>query len=470
MRDVERDIVRSYTLGEGHSVFREHVVVGSDPSCDVIIDHPDVPARAAEFYPGGHHFYHRVLPDGEATRAPHAVRMGPFEVFVGWGYQIDLLAGDEPALPIRFGARGLGGAYLAGAQDPRVVEVRRLAAALSVSHAIDEAWCEERVRIFSAAITWATTPRRSLEACRILYATPEAASTRYARAWSIVDSAPFDRDAFAYAHRLDLWVNELLKARGDEYAMAAVLVGAIDVRAWPEPLRRVVHEIAALHVMTLADDVSPARPLAVLLERGVVPIVLPDGVMMLCTPAAPDDDREGELASAFSDPAVFADFLEQRGETRQAQRVHGGAVPNADLEAQRNVERFDRVPLVIGKRNERATWLAPAGLASEPPTATLELAGTIHALGVANAFTVDGTTLRVGPAASPDEAMIERRADGSLWLRGTGQVLDVSLNGRRVYRDVAMPLFDGDVLAIEANFYQHGRHHQVDATAILHDP
>jgi hypothetical protein len=105
VRDTERNVAHSYVLGELATVFAKDVIVGSDPSCDVIFDDPSVPAFAAEFSGKGHHMYARSLPDGEPDRSGRAVPVGPFAVGIAFTSTPHDHAASTPNLRLRFGPR-----------------------------------------------------------------------------------------------------------------------------------------------------------------------------------------------------------------------------------------------------------------------------------------------------------------------------------------------------------------------------
>jgi hypothetical protein len=135
------------------------------------------------------------------------------------------------------------------------------------------------------------------------------------------------------------------------------------------------------------------------------------------------------------------------------------------------VERFTRAPSVLREAEVGYRRRAPCpstGVASEPSTAVLEVAGSFHRLGVASTlqFEVDRIVFR---AAAADDAMFVRHADGALWLHGDRHLLLAYLNGRMVGTTESMPLYDGDVLRIDAHTFRGGAHRDAELTAIVHD-
>jgi len=104
-------------------------------------------------------------------------------------------------------------------------------------------------------------------------------------------------------------------------------------------LAAAMYSLLAAHLATLDAAVSPARPLAALVARGVFPLALPDGMLLYlaaCDEAVLHSSVPGEavflhaLAAAPDDRAtrlVYADYLEQYGHTSRADAVRDAPLP-----------------------------------------------------------------------------------------------------------------------------------------------
>ncbi|HEY0987292.1 MAG TPA: hypothetical protein VGD80_09585, partial [Kofleriaceae bacterium] len=289
------DAVQRYVLGEVQKVFANDVFVGSSQINDVIIDDDRVPDFAAKFTGRGHQL----------------LRAGPFELRIGY----TSTPHDQPAntarLPIRFSPRCRREAEPVDElpMDPRATELARLAALADQSRHVRtldadaERWCEDRVREYFAALSWVTEPLPPLALQRIEYASPSAGAVAlWTRAWQAVEARPFDPAAWAHIHRFDRWRGQFRETRSDDYHHAANFASPLhrlltdNTRernriAWP------MYTLLCTHVATLEDDVSPARPLAELIIRGVFPFALPGNAVLLILDSCDD------AALHSSDPA-----------------------------------------------------------------------------------------------------------------------------------------------------------------------
>ena len=475
VRDTERQVVHSYVLGELAAVFAKDVIVGSDPSCDVIFDDPRVPAFAAEFSGKGHHMYARSLPDGEHDRSGRPVPVGPFEVGIGYTSTPHDHAASTTHLPIRFGPR----CRLATVPvselpvDPRAAEVARIAAELTdrtrhvvTLDAATERWCEEEVRAYFAALSWVTTPLPPLALRRIEYASSRAgAIERWTRAWQAVEARPFDHAAWAQIHRFDRWRGQLREARRDAYNDAEsfssrlnrLLTDGTAERnriAWP------MYTILCTHVATRDDDASPARLLAELVTRRVFPFALPDNAVLLMLDACEDavlhssdtDDNRllHVLARSPDDLAtrmVYADYLEQRGEAARADAVRDRELGPPRMPQPGNMF-LEATPVLIYRQQDDQPI---RDVATPPPRVHLELRDRVYPLAAATAITYDDHKLAIGPLADPDRGVHLVPAHGAVWLSSHDLQVRASLNECPFDRwRAARPLFDGDVLDLRA--------------------
>lgn len=482
----ERDVVQRYVLGEYATVFAKDVVVGSSPLCDVIIDDARVLPFAAHFSHKGHHMYARSLPDGRADRSGQPVPVGPIAVGIGYtSTPHDHLAGPTE-LPIRFGPRcNLGPVPIDELpMDPRATEVARLATPLvdrsrhvCTLDAETERWCEDKVREYFAALSWVTAPLPPLTLQRIEYASASAgAIALWSRTWRAVEARPFDHAAWAHIHRFDRWRGQLKETRRDDYRDAdefgmplhRLLTDNTRERnriAWP------MYTLLCTHVATLEDDVSPARPLAELITRGVFPFALPGNAFLLildtCADAVlhssdPADNRFLHLLARNPEDVatrtVYADYLEHRGESARADAIRGGELgpPRA---AQPASIFLEGTPILI-YRDEDDEPTCDA--ATDPPHAHLELGDSVYPLGVATAITDGDDTLAIGPLVDPGRGVQLLHADGAIWISVHEARPDVSINDCSFdsWR-AARPLFDGDVLDVR------GRHAALTAVVRL---
>ncbi len=440
VRDTERNVARSYVLGELATVFAKDVIVGSDPSCDVIFDDPSVPAFAAEFSGKGHHMYARSLPDGEPDRSGRAVPVGPFAVGIAFTSTPHDHAASTPNLRLRFGPR----CRLATVPvseipvDPRAIEVARLAAALAdpTHHvreldAATERWCEEEVRAYFAALSWVTTPLPPLALRRIEYASSRAgAIDRWTRAWQVVEARSFDHAVWAQIHRFDRWRGQFREVRRDAYNDAdsfatrlnRLLTDGTAERnriAWP------MYTILCTHVATRDDDASPVHPLAGLVTRRVFPFALPDNAVLLVLDACEEavlhssDIRDNQflhvLARSPEDLAtrmVYADYLEQRGETARADAVRDRELGPPRMSQPASM--FLEAASVLIYRDEDDTPIRD--VAAQPLRAHLEIRDRVYPLGAATAITYDDHKLAIGPRKDPDRGVHLVQADGAIWL------------------------------------------------------
>jgi uncharacterized protein (TIGR02996 family) len=473
VHETERDLIHRYVIGELQEVFANDVIVGSDPSCDVIIDDPRVRPFAAEFTGRGHHMYARQLPDGRPERGGQAVPVGPFEVSIGYTSTPHDYPANAADLPIRFGPRCHLGTVPVDElpMDPRATEVARLAAPLAdqtchvrTLDADAERWCEDKVREYFAALSWVTAPLTPLVLQRIEYASPSAGAVAlWTRAWQAVQARPFDPAAWAHIQRFDRWRGQFSKTRSEDYHDAEHFISPLhrlltdNTRernriAWP------MYTLLCTHVATFEDDVSPARPLADLITRGVFPFALPGNAVLLILDSCADavlhsSDPAGNrflhvLARSPDDLAtrtVYADYLEHRGDSARADAIRVGAL--GPPRAAQPVRIFPEGASLLIYRDEDHPPIRD--VAAEPPHAYLELGDRLYPLGVATAITYDNDKLAIGPLVDPARGVQLIHADGAIWISVHEARPDVSINGCLFGRlRAARPLFDGEVLDV----------------------
>jgi uncharacterized protein (TIGR02996 family) len=479
-RDVQR-----YVLGEVQKVFANDVIVGSNPLCDIIIDDRRVPPFATKLDSRGHHMYARQLPGGRSDRGGQPVRVGPFEIGIGFTSTPHDVPANRVSLPICFGPRCQLGPVPVDELpvDPRAAEVARLAGLADQTrhvHTLDataERWCEDKVREYFAALSWVTAPLPSLVLERIEYASPSAGAVAlWTRAWQAVEARPFDPAAWAHIHRFDRWRGQFRETRSDDYHHAANFASPLhrlltdNTRernriAWP------MYTLLCTHVATFEDDVSPARPLADLITRGVFPFALPGNAVLLILDSCADavlhsSDPAGNrflhvLARSPDDLAtrtVYADYLEHRGES-----VRADAVRDRELGPPRVAQPasifLEGASLLIYRDEDDPPI---RDVATAPPRAHLELGDRVYPLGVATAITYDNDKLAIGPLVDPARGVQLVHADGAIWISVHEARPDVSINDCSFdsWR-AARPLFDGDVLDVR------GRHDAITAVVRL---
>src|SRR4051812_985857 len=156
LEDTERNIGHARVLGEWHEVYSRDILVGSDPGCDVIIEHPAVPPRAVAFFARGHHQYAKRLPDGPDDRSKRPVAVGPFRVAMHHTSTPHDLPPriDDPRLGFSARCQMAQRPVAELPVDPRAAEIARLRRCLAdganhlrVLDAAAMQWCEEQVRM-----------------------------------------------------------------------------------------------------------------------------------------------------------------------------------------------------------------------------------------------------------------------------------------------------------------------------------
>lgn len=473
-RDVERDVAQAYVLGEFHIAYREAIVVGRDPSCDVIIDDPRVPARAVEFYARGHHQYARLLPDGEPDRSHRPARVGPYELGLGQSHAPHDRVRPGVVLPVRFGARrNLGAVEIADLPvDPRAAEAQQIAAGLAdrsrLIRGLDpgiERWCEERLQIYFAALSWVSTPLRPIALRRIEYASVRGgAIAHWTRAWRAAEARPFRPDTWAQIHRFERWRGQRYATESSDFHYAESFAqrlyeppaGLTSPREHRE-LWGTTWGLMITHLATLDDDVSPARPLAALVARGILPLALPDAAVLLCLDGCDEpllhSSEAGEnrflhvLAGAPDDVAtrlVYADYLEDRGELARAD-----ALRDTQLATPRMQPVQTMFPGAGNVLLHRAAGELVAGATTDPPPISFEIDGRRRPLVVASSVTYRDGRIELGPRTPHAPVQLISR-DDAVWMTCPHAVLSVWINGRQILDQATRPLFDGDVLVFNA--------------------
>ena len=453
---------QNHLLGALQEVYARPFSVGRDPSCDVIIDHPSVPPRAAEFSGGSNHRFVR-WPDAEMRERidGRAVRVGAFHVQLAEIIEPHRAALPPGGIPVRFGPRGLGAVQAADIpEDPRAAEARRIADALREPQGHvrrldgpDLEWCEERLRIHFAALSWVTSPLPSLSLTRVEYTSSlDDALARWSREWSVAEARPFWYVSWSHVHRVGKWMSELGEVRWRDRSYAeryASPVGELLL----EPFRYTTGSLVTAHLATLDDDVSPARPLANLLARGVYALALPDSAMLLYLASAAErlerssDPLEQGFVDTLADDGValaYGDHLEQRGELARAEAIRARGGPAIGSPVHYAFE--DARPLLLLDSREP---LAPHDLVPDTsvPAARLEIDGRTYPLGSRVGIAAIDGQLVVDPPPGASGATLTQ-AGGALWLAIARDYASVRLNHRILFDRTRQPLFDGDVITI----------------------
>jgi hypothetical protein len=454
---------QNHLLGELHDVYERPFSLGSDPGCDVVIDHPSVPPWAAEFSAGSNHRMVRWPSAEQRERIDgRPVRIGAL-----WVQLVEVIEPRRAALPpagisVRFGPRGLGAVGATDIpEDPRGAEVRRLADALRdpAGHIrrLDDAslaWCEERLRGHFAALSAATAPLGPLSLTRVEYTSSlDDAIARWNREWGAAEARPFRYVTWSHVHRVSKWMGDLDHARARDLSYAeryARRVGA-ELR---EALQYTTSSLVAAHLATLEDDVSPVRPLVSLLARGVYALALPDSAMLLylASAAAPISRSSDPIEQGFVDALaagdraglVYGDYLEERGELARADAVRAQDGPTIGVPVHYAFE--DARPLLMFNPREQP---APRALVPDTsvPAARLEIAGRVHPLGSRTGIAWLNDQLVVDPPPGTAVAMLTQ-SGSALWLNIARDYASAALNHRTLFDRTRQPLFDGDVITL----------------------
>jgi len=454
---------QSHLLGELREVYRTPVSIGRDPDCDVVLDHPGVPPRAAEFSAGSNHRFVRWANAEMRERIDgHPVRIGAFEIRLAEIIEPGRLALPPAGLPVRFGPRGLGAVLATDIpEDPRTVEARRIADALRAAgghvrrlDAASAAWCEERLAAHFAALSRVTAPLPPLLPTRIEYTgSLDDAAARWTREWALAEARPFHYVTWSHVHRLGRWWSDLEHVRAQDVHYAgwyAYPTGELLLAR----LRYTTGAILTAHLATLDDDVSPARPLAGLLARGVYPFALPDSAMLLYLASAEEPVRhssrpmERDFVDALADDdrahLVYGDYLEQRGELARAAAIRarsgptlGGRINDAFGDARALFLPGARVPP------------APRDLVPDAtvPDARLEIEGHAYPLDSRTGLAWADGRLALVPEPGTAEVLLTQ-AGGALWLSLGRDHASAALNHRHLFDRTRQPLFDGDVITL----------------------
>lgn len=205
--------------------------------------------------------------------------------------------------------------------------------------------------------------------------------------------------------------------------------------------------------MTLDDDVSPARPLANLLTRGVYALALPDSAMLLYLASAAENIRrssnpiERDFIDALADDRVglvYGDYLEQRDELVRAEAIRARGGPTIGDPVHYAFE--DARPLLLLNAREQP---APDDLVPDATVATarLEIDGRMHALGSRTGIAWLDDQLVVDPPPGTSATMLTQ-AGGALWLNIARDYASVALNHRTLFESTRRPLFDGDIITL----------------------
>lgn len=414
LRDAERDVVHARVLGALDEVYATPIVVGSDPSCDVILADPRVPARAVVFGRRNRHEYYAMQDGADCGRRPIAV--GPFHVSIGFTTMVHELPPPIADARLRFSPRFVEAAPV----PPRAAVARQVAARASHVQVLDAAtrrWCEDQIRGCFAAL--------SLELERVDYVGPRAAAIAYwTRAWQAVCAQRFDPAAWPLVHRFERW-HRRLQCR-DDYFDAHRFAASHERDLQLDGGDPVA--LLTCHVATFEDDAgSPAHPLAALLERGLYPLALPGNAMLLVCdePLHRSSDPAEDQILAAGDPAtamVLADHLEQRGALARATALRDGALD--PLLPQPVILFPEARPILL-------RWSAahPQLILDDPPVPlALEIGGERRAL---------------EPATTLDAVQLT-------WVEGVLLAMrrgpELAINGLRVTAREPLAVFDGDVL------------------------
>ncbi|HWO19862.1 MAG TPA: hypothetical protein VNO30_13845 [Kofleriaceae bacterium] len=466
---------QNHLLGELHDVYERPFSVGSDPGCDVILDHPSVPPRAAEFSAGSNHRMVRVTGAEQRERIDgRPVRIGALQVQL-----VEVIDPRRAALPpsgiaVRFGPRGLGAIQAADVpEDPRATEAGRLADALRDPRdhvrQLDDAsaaWCEARLRDHFAALAQVTAPPCSLSLTRVEYTSSlDDAIARWNREWGAAEARPFRYVTWSHVHRVSKWMSELDHARARDLSYAERYARRVGAQL-REALQYTTSSLVAAHLATLEDDVSPARPLASLLARGVYALALPDSAVLLylasglasglASVAAPTQrssdpiERDFVDALAAGDPAgdraglVYGDYLEERGELVRAEAVRAQGGPTIGVPVHYAFE--DARPLLLFNPRDVPT---PRALVPDTsvPGARLEIDGRVHPLGSRTGIAWLNDQLVVDPPPGTSVAMLTQ-SGGALWLNIARDYASAALNHRTLFDRTRQPLFDGDLITL----------------------
>jgi hypothetical protein len=455
---------QNHLLGDLDQVYGQPFSVGRDPSCDVILDHPSVPPRAAEFSAGSNH---RMVRWANAERRERIegrpVRIGELHVRL-----FEVIEPRREALPpagiaVRFGPRGLGAVQATDLpEDPRATEVQRITDALREPQGhirrLDDAsveWCEERLRIHFTALSWATSPLPLLTLARVEYTSSlDDAIARWSREWGAAERRPFRHVTWSHVHRVSKWMGELGHARSDDIYYSEQYVHPIDTQV-PEAFRSTARALVTAHLATLEDDVSPARPLANLLARGVYALALPDSAMLLYLASATEHVQRSSnpverdfidtLAADDRVGIVYGDYLEERGELARADAIRARGGPTIGAPVHYTFE--DARPLLLAHRREQ-----PAAHALVPdtsvPTARLEIDGRIHVLGSRTGVAWRNGRFVVDPPPDMSAAVLTQ-AGGTLWMSIARDYASAAVNHRNLFDRTRQPLFDGDIITLQ---------------------
>jgi hypothetical protein len=456
---------QNHLLGELQEVYARPFSVGRDPSCDVIIDHPSVPPHAAEFSGGSNHRFVR-WPDAEMRERidGRAVRIGALQVQLVELIEPRRAALPPAGIPVRFGPRGLGAVRAMDlAEDPRAEEARRIADGLRdpTGHIrrLDGAsveWCEERLRIHFAALSWITSPLGALSLTRVEYTSSlDDALARWDREWRAAEARPFRHVTFRHVHRVGKWMGELDHARSSDRNYAERYAHPVDALLL-EPFRYTAGALVAAHLATLDDDVSPARPLANLLARGVYALALPDSAMLLYLVSAAEPTArssaplERDFVDTLADDGValaYGDHLEQRGELARAEAIRARGGPAVGSPVHYAFE--DARPLLLLSAREPPEPPETQDLVPDTsiPSARLEIDGRAYPLGSRTGIALIDGQLVVDPPPGTSGTMLTQ-AGGALWLSIARDYASVRLNHRILFDRTRQPLFDGDLITL----------------------
>ncbi|HEY0254425.1 MAG TPA: hypothetical protein VGC41_23015, partial [Kofleriaceae bacterium] len=443
--DLRTLVEYSLTLGTLGQFDLLPLTIGSDPSCDLIL--ADAPSRssfsrvAASIYP------YIQRPDDEPERVgTSGFELGPY--LIEYSEPETACGGPPPSeLGLDFGRRELCDLAAPPAPaDPLAQRSRELFARLThgprATHLDDamRAWCEAKLHEHLARLSRTTAPRPPLVPGYIVYKRSlEIAQRHFANAWRYAAIAPVIPSAFAHVHRAMAWVGAHRGRAGSRSPFHHALLhhGIHPVIA------RTTAAIIAKHFAASSADHDPWEPLVALAERGVSAYALPDAGFVCVIPtldAAPalDDDKLLER-----DPAVLADYLEQRGELVHAARVRANQAPTE----RPRVAPVDQLWPVTGLLLEparggkipphTATSIPPACLeARSDPARMLPLVAATTELAVeANEIVLDATR--------PDATLVYDAP--VLYLRATPKC---QINGNLAPPNTDLPLFDGDELTI----------------------
>jgi hypothetical protein len=205
----------------------------------------------------------------------------------------------------------------------------------------------------------------------------------------------------------------------------------------------------------LEDDISPARPLANLLARGVYALALPDSAMLLYLPFAGDAVRHSSepverdfvdaLAADDRSGLVYGDYLEERGELVRADAIRARSGPTIGAPVHYVFENAR--PLLLFRSREQPT---PHALVPDTtvPAARLEIAGHVHRLGSRTGIAQRNGQFVVDPEPGASAAVLTQ-AGGALWISIARDYASAAVNHSTLFDRTRQPLFDGDVITLQ---------------------